>query len=158
MRRTLPFTLAAVLLAGCPKSAPKDAQLHVSCAGQNLDGTTEAPEQGQACPAGSQVALSYDNSGGYGYVTVFAVTRDNIVFYLPSSDTGDSVAIQPSGSHVALPGDFTVPAKTRDIVAIFSREPLHAKDVAQHTRDVTLSQLPGAEIVVKLSREHGPID
>jgi len=157
MRRTLPFALAAVLLAGCHKSAPKDAQLHVSCAGQNLDGTTEPPDQGQACPAGTAVSLTYDNSGGYGYVTVFAVTRDNIVFYLPESDVGDSVAIQP-GSNVALPGNFSVPAKTRDIVAIFSRSPLHAKDVAQHTRDVTLSQLAGAEIVVKLSREHGPVE
>jgi len=160
MTRALLATLAVALLAGCPQSGgPKLAQLHVACAGKTLDSTTEPPDQGQACPAGAQLTLSYDNDGSFGYVAVFAVTRDNIVFLLPDSDQGDSVAIQPSGHGVALPGSWTVPPKTRDVMAIFSREPLHAKDLAQRTRDVTLGQLQNVgEIRVRVSKEVGPID
>ena len=158
MRRALPVLCVAGLLAGCPKAPEKLAQLHVTCDGKTLDGTTQPPDTGQACAAGTRATLSYDNDGKYGYVTVFAITRDNIVFFLPDTDTGDSVAIQAQGHGVSLPGSFVIPTKTRDVMALFTREPLHAKDVAQHTRDVKLAEYPGTEIRVRLSREVGPVD
>ncbi|MBS2029989.1 MAG: hypothetical protein JST54_18960 [Deltaproteobacteria bacterium] len=159
MNRALLATLAVALLAGCPASSPKLAQLHVACGGKTLDSGTEPPDKGQACEAGQQLTLSFDNDGSYSYVAVFAVTRDNIVFLLPDSEQGDSVPIQQNGHGIALPGSWTVPPKTRDIMAIFSREPLHAKDLAQRTRDVTLGQLQNVgEIRVRMSREVGPID
>src|SRR5206468_474258 len=121
--------------------------LHVTCSatGKTFDANSEPPETGQACPAGSTVSFSYDNDGSYGYVTVFAVTRDDVVFFLPGNKDGRSVAIQPSGKNVALPDSFVVPNKTRDIMALFTKEPLRAREVEQHTRDVTLASLPGAE-------------
>jgi hypothetical protein len=160
MHRTLPCFVALALLAGCPRAGgPKLAQLHVSCASQTFDGNSTPPEQGQSCAPGSQVTLSYDNDGGYGYVIVYAVTRDALVFWLPDSDSGESVAIQPNGKGVALPGTFSMPTKTRDVMAIFSKEPLKAKDIAQRTRDVTLGQLQNVgEIRVRLSGEYGPIN
>jgi len=159
MTRALTATLAVALLAGCPTSSPKLAQLHVACGGKTLDSTTEPPDTGQACAAGQQLSLTFDNDGSYGYVAVFAITRDNIVFLLPDSEQGDSVPIQPNGHGIALPGSWTVPPKTRDIMAIFSREPLHGKDLAQRTRDVTLGQLQNVgEIRVRMSKEVGPID
>lgn len=162
MRPHLPALLAAALgLTACPApGGPKLAQLHVKCAGNGaeLTGATEPPATGMACPAGSQLSFSYDNEGSYPYVTVFAVTRDAIVFFLPGDESGQSVAIAPSGSGVALPGSFTLPLKTRDVMALFTKEPLKAKDVAQRTRDVTLGQLPGTEIRVRISREVGPLE
>src|SRR4051812_13379111 len=112
MNRALPV-LAVLALAGCPAQAPKLAQLHVTCSGLNLDSSSDPPPAGQSCPAGTTATLSYDNDGNYGYVTVFAVTRDNVVFFVPDTDTGDSVAIQPTGKNVPLPGSFVMPPKTR---------------------------------------------
>src|SRR5436305_11881966 len=135
MNRALPV-LAVLALCGCPQQGPKLAQLHVSCGNLNLDTSSDPPPSGQSCAAGTPFTLSYDNDGNYTYVTVMVVTRDNIEFLLPDSEAGESVAIQPTGKNVPLPGSFTAPAKARDVVAIFSHEVLKAKDVAQHLRDV----------------------
>ena len=156
MRRIL--LVSALALFGCTKTPNPMAELHVSCEGKQLDTKTEPPEQGQACAPGSQATLSYDNDGNWQYVSVFAITRDNILFWFPGGEDGESVAAQP-GHNVALPGSFTIPPKTRDVMAIFSHEPLKARDLAQRTRDVTLGLLPNVgELRVRVSREHGPVD
>ena len=159
LRSALLLLAAPMVLSACPApGGPKLAQLHLACGGTELTGATEPPATGMACPPGSQVSFSFDNEGSYPFVTVFAVTRDNIVFFLPSDENGQSVAINPTGKGVPLPGAFTLPPKTRDVMALFTKEPLKAKDVAQHTRDVTLAQLPGTEIRVRISREVGPLE
>jgi hypothetical protein len=159
LRPALLLLATPLLLVACPApGGPKLAQLHLACGGTELTGATEPPPTGMACPPGSQVSFNYDNEGSYPFVTVFAVTRDNIVFFFPADDSGQSVSINPTGKGVALPGTFTLPPKTRDVMALFTKEPLKAKDVAQHTRDVTLAQLPGTEIRVRLSREVGPLE
>lgn len=153
-------------LSGCPHTPPAEhlAHLHVLCtpAGSGspttFDETSVPPEHGQSCEAGSQLTFSIDNEGGYGFVTVFAVTRDDVVFFLPNSKEGQSVAIATAGTNVPLPDSFTVPRKTRDIMALFSRTALNARDVDSHTRSVTLADLGGTEVRVRLSAEVGPID
>lgn len=159
--RRLPIVLLAFTLFGCPPKPEHQAQLHVKCAanGKVLDDTASPPGDNKefACPPGSNVELSYDNDGNYGYLTVFAVTRDNIVFFLPGSDAGQSVAITP-GKNVPVQGTFVVPPKTRDIMALFTRNQLNARDVAQRTRDVTLAGIPGTEIRVRINRSYGPVD
>jgi hypothetical protein len=169
--RVAQLSLAALLtlgLLGCPAKQQGEqlAKLHVLCSapgaadgvGKTLDGTTEPPDQGFACEPGSQMSFSYDNNGNYGYLTIFAVTRDDIIFYLPNSKDGQSMPIQTSGTNVALPDRVTVPPKVRDVMALFTREPLKAQEVDRRTREVTLGQLPGTEIRVRLSKAIGPID
>ena len=164
-RLSLPVFAIAAGLVGCPRPTPPHlAHLHVLCtpaaggAGTTFDETTVPPEHGQACPAGSQVTFTFDNEGGYNYVTVFAVTRDDIVFFLPNSKEMQSIAIQNNGTNVPLPDTFTVPNKTRDIMALFTKDALQAKVADQHTREVTLADLPGTEVRVRMSAEVGPID
>ncbi len=146
------------------KSAEHLAHLHVVCtpaSGEGpitLDEKSVPPEHGQSCPEGSQLTFSFDNEGGYNFVTVFAVTRDDVVFFLPNSKEGDSVSIPNTGTNVPLPEAVTLPKKTRDVMALFTQEALKARDVDQHTRSVTLADLPGTEVRVRLSAEVGPID
>jgi hypothetical protein len=155
---------AGLLLSGCPRPVVEHAaHLHVLCTPANgapatFDENSIPPEHGQSCAPGSQLTFTYDNEGGYGYLTVFAVTRDDIVFYFPNSKEGESIAINPSGTNVPLPDAFSVPNKTRDIMALFSKVPLKAKDVDSRTRSVTLADLGGTEVRVRLSAEVGPVD
>lgn len=164
-RHSLLVAAVAVGVGGCPlKEAPHLAHLHVLCtpatggAPLTLDEKSVPPEHGQSCVAGSQATFSFDNEGGYNYVTLFAVTRDDVVFILPNSKDGQSVPIANAGTNVPLPDAFTVPNKTRDLMALFTKDPLNAKDVDRHTREVTLADLPGTEVRVRVSAEVGPID
>jgi hypothetical protein len=139
------------------------AHLHVLCTptsgpATTFDENSVPPEHGQSCAPGSQLTFTIDNEGNYGFVTVFAVTRDDVVFFLPNSKDGASLPISPGGTNVPLPDAFSVPNKTRDIMALFSKTALNAKDVDSHTRSVTLTDLGGTEVRVRLSGEVGPID
>jgi hypothetical protein len=155
-----PALAGAWLLTGCPKDTnPHLAHLYVQCeGGPKLDEKTEPPETGMACPAGSNLTFSFDNQGGYAYGMVFAVTRDDVVFFLPNSKTGSSISVPTAGAGLPLEGRFTLPPKTRDIMAFFTKDPLTAQDVDKRTRDVTLGQLPGTEVRVRVSKEVGPIN
>lgn len=159
--RTLVLAALGLSLAGCPKEAPPQANLKVTCAanGKVLEHASEPPGEGFACPPDSQVTFTYDDDGQFGFVTVFAVTKDDIIFWLPNSKTGESVAITPGAKGAQLPGAFTVPPKVRDIVAIFSKTPLKADVVDRNVREVTLKNFKETAMNrIRLSRLHGPVD
>jgi hypothetical protein len=146
---------------GCPADRNEhQAQLHVTCVatGKVLDGNSQVPAQGYACEPGGSVTFTYDNMGGYNYVLIYAVARDSLEFYVPPDKLGKSVAIQPSGSGVPLPDTFMLPQRTRDIIALFSREPLNSAEVDKRTREVTLRDLPGTQVRVPISLSHGPLE
>ena len=145
---------------GCPEDRNEhQAQLHVKCVatGTVVDGTTPPPAQGYLCEPGGSVTFTYDNPGNYGFVLIYAVARDSLEFYVPPDKLGKSVPIQP-GSGVALPDTFTLPQKTRDIIALFSREPLNSAEVDKRTREVSLRELAGTQVRVQISGTHGPLD
>ena len=144
---------------GCPPDRNEhQAQLKVTCVatGAVLDGNSRPPGQGYACDPGGSVTLAYENPGNYGFVLIYAVARDSLEFYVPPDKLGKSVAIQPGSG--TLPDSFLLPAKTRDIIALFSREPLNSAEVDKRTREVTLRDLPGTQVRVAISDSHGPLD
>jgi hypothetical protein len=157
---TSAFAMATLISCQQQPKPTTLANLHVTCAGKTLDGNTEPPpNDAMACPAGTDMTFTYDNPGNFNYVIVFAVTHDDIFFYVPNDKdkTGQSVAVQPGAQNAPIGETFQMPNKARDIMAIFTREPLNSKEVDTKTREVTLGQIPGAEIRVRISTEIGPL-